>query len=64
MDERFLMHRLKSTSLAGVTGAVALGVWTLFQFYKNGIFRTDLFVIMSLMAVVKVISMLYLKRHN
>ncbi|MFC1569301.1 hypothetical protein ACFL4L_03635 [bacterium] len=64
MDERFLIHRLRSTSLAGIIGAVALGVWTLYQYYAKDIFRMDLFIILLIMGVVKVTAMLIFRRTN
>lgn len=64
IDERFYIHRLKSTSLAGVVGGVLMGVWTLIQFYTKDVFRWDLMVILSAMAVVKLGTMLYFRKFN
>jgi len=64
VDERFLMHRLKSTSLAGVVAAVLMGVSVLYQFYANGVLRYDLFGILIIMAVVKLVAMFYFRRTN
>lgn len=54
LDERFIMHRYKSTSLAGT--ACALMVIGLFgwHYFRNGEFRTDLFVIAGVTALIKV----------
>ena len=61
IDERFLMHRLKSTSLAGVIGAlVAAGFWAR-DFYGNDVFRKDLFAVIATMAVVKIAAMLWFR---
>ena len=58
-DERFLAHRLKSTSIAGVTGGlVAVGLWA-YQHYVNDIWRWDLFAVAATVAVVKVAAMLW-----
>ncbi|MBN2104816.1 hypothetical protein JW835_12310 [bacterium] len=64
MDERYLMHRLRSTSLAGMVGAISLGCWTLFQFFIKNIFRWDLFIILLIMGLVKMVSMAVLRRMN
>ena len=59
IDERFLMHRLKSTSLAGVIGAlVAAGLWA-WNYYGNHVFRWDLFAVVATMAAIKISAMLW-----
>ncbi|MCG6948383.1 MAG: hypothetical protein LJE93_05655 [Acidobacteria bacterium] len=56
-DERFMIHRLKSTSLAGVIGAVlAVGLFA-YHYYGNGIWRWDLFAVAATMAAVKLAAM-------
>ena len=56
-DERFLMHRLKSTSLAGVCGALlAVGLFT-YHYYGNDVWRWDLFAVAATMAVIKLAAM-------
>lgn len=64
VDERYLMHRLKSTSLAGVVAAVLMGASCLYQFYVHGVLRHDLFWILIIMAAVKLGAMLYYRRTN
>jgi ABC-type phosphate/phosphonate transport system permease subunit len=64
MDERYLMHRLRSTSLAGIVGAVAIGSWILYQFYAKDIFRWDLFGILMLIGLVKIGAMIYYRRTD
>ena len=64
IDERFLMHRLKSTSLAAVIGGISLGSWFLFEFYANGIERWDIFIIISLMALTKISAMIFYRFKN
>lgn len=61
MDERFLDHRLRSTSLAAVVGGVALGGMTLWELHRTGEVRYDLFAVLGLMAVVKLGAMLYFR---
>jgi hypothetical protein len=58
-DERFLTHRLKSTSIAGVTGGlVAVGLWA-YDYCGVGVWRWDLFAVAATMAVVKISAMLW-----
>ena len=64
MDERYLMHRLRSTSIAGIVGAVAIGSWILYQFYVKDIFRWDLFVILMIIGLVKIGAMIYYRRTD
>lgn len=64
MDERFVMHRYRSTRLAVLVGVVMMGVWFNYEYWANEILRWDLFVIMMAMAVVKVGAMLYYRRTN
>lgn len=64
VDERYLMHRLKSTSLAGIVAAALMGASCLYQFYARGVLRLDLFWILIGMGVVKVGAMLYYRRTN
>lgn len=64
IDERFLMHRLRSTSLAAVVGAVLMGAWSLYNLYGRGIRRWDLMAILGAMAVVKLGAMLYYRRTD
>ncbi|MFH1278786.1 MAG: hypothetical protein ABIK65_10455 [Candidatus Eisenbacteria bacterium] len=59
VDERFLMHRLKSTSLAGVVGGVSLGLWFAYLYYIKHEARWDLFVILLIMAAIKLGAMVY-----
>ena len=56
-DERFLMHRLRSTSLAGVMGGLlAVGLWA-YHHYANDAWNWDLFAVAVTMAVVKLAAM-------
>jgi hypothetical protein len=59
IDERFLQHRLRSTSIAGIAGALlALGLWA-YHFFAQGILNWELFAIAATVAVVKVILMIW-----
>ena len=57
IDERFLMHRLKSTSLAGVVGgvtAVSLFAW---RFYIDHIWSWDLLAVALTIVGIKLAAM-------
>jgi hypothetical protein len=56
-DERFLTHRLKSTSIAGVCGGlVAVGLWA-YRHWADDIWSWDLFAVATTMAVIKLATM-------
>jgi hypothetical protein len=53
IDERFLNHRQRSTSLAGIIcGLVAIGLWT-YRYYINHVWSWDLFAVAVTFVVVK-----------
>lgn len=64
VDERFLTHRLKSTSLAGVVGGVLAGVLFFFRHVVQDTPSWDLFAVVATMAVVKVAVLLYYRTRN
>jgi hypothetical protein len=45
IDERFLNHRLRSTSLAGIIGGVASAGLFVYRYYANGVWSWDLLAI-------------------
>jgi hypothetical protein len=57
VDERFLLHRYKSTSHAGVLAALLMGGWFFYDQIVNGVIRTDFLIVLSVMAVVKLMFM-------
>jgi hypothetical protein len=59
IDERFLQHRLRSTSVAGIAGALlAIGLWA-YHYFAQGILNWELFAIATTVAVVKVTLMIW-----
>ena len=57
VDERFLNHRLRSTSLAGVMGGlVAIGLFA-YRFYAKHIWSWDLFIVVATIVGVKLAMM-------
>lgn len=64
MDERFFMHRFKSTRLATAVGLVLMLGWFNYEYLANEVLRIDLFVIMLAMAITKLGAMLYYRLTN
>lgn len=53
IDERFLTHRLRSTSIAGVVGGmVAIGLFA-YRYYHDNFWSWDLFAVGATIVVVK-----------
>ncbi|KPK58372.1 MAG: hypothetical protein AMS21_10685 [Gemmatimonas sp. SG8_38_2] len=61
VDERFIMHRFRSTRIAMVVGMVLMVGWFTYEMLVNDIQRWDLFLIILAMAVTKVGAMIYLR---
>ena len=59
IDERFLHHRLRSTSIGGMAGAVAAMWLFLYRHYTDGVWNWDLFAVGATIAVVKVAVLLW-----
>jgi hypothetical protein len=57
IDERFLNHRLKSTSLAGVISAVLALVLFEYRYFFNHIWSWDLFSVGATFVAVKLAVM-------
>ena len=53
IDERFLHHRLKSTSLAGIIGGVTAISLFAYRFYINHVWSWDLFAVAMTIVGVK-----------
>lgn len=64
LDERFIMHRFKSTRLAVLAGIVMLFAFFTYHVVVDKTIRWDLFSVMAAMAVVKICAMLYYRRTN
>ena len=62
LDERFVMHRYYSTRLATIVGTLLMVLWFNYEYFAHHILRMDLFIIMVVMALVKVGAMLYYSR--
>jgi hypothetical protein len=64
LDERFFMHRLRSTSIGGLA---AIGVAAMFFFYTllhTHMVRWDLFAIVATGALVKMSVLIWYRTHD
>jgi predicted membrane-bound spermidine synthase len=59
VDERFLNHRLRSTSLAGIIGGVSASLLFMYRFYVNHVWSWDLLSIAIVIVGVKMGMMLW-----
>jgi hypothetical protein len=57
IDERFLTHRLRSTSLAGIIGGVTAILLFAYRFYINHLWSWDLFAVALTIVAVKMAAM-------
>ena len=53
IDERFLMHRQRSTSIGGMAGVALAGVLFFYNLFGRDTIRWDLFAIIATVAIVK-----------
>ncbi len=60
VDERFLNHRLRSTSMAGIAGGVLASLMFSWRFYVNHIWSWDLLTVAVTFVGVKLGAMLWL----
>jgi hypothetical protein len=59
IDERFLNHRLRSTSLAGIIGGVVATLLFAYRYYINHVFSWDLLVVGLTIVGVKLAVMIW-----
>lgn len=59
VDERFLQHRLKSTSLSGVIGGILAVILFFYRFNFDHVWSWDLFAIGITIVAVKLLAMIY-----
>ena len=57
VDERFLNHRLRSTSIAGVVGGVLATVLFAYRYYHDDFWSWDLFAVAATIVVIKLAVM-------
>ena len=58
-DERFIMHRYYSTRISMIVGISLIVIWFNYELLVNDRLRWDLAIIAGVMAVTKVVAMLY-----
>jgi hypothetical protein len=59
IDERFLTHRLRSTSLAGIVGGLMAIVLFAYRFYVAHVWSWDLFAVAMTIVGVKLTMMIW-----
>jgi hypothetical protein len=57
IDERFLTHRLRSTSIAGIIGGVTAILLFAYRYYINHIWSWDLFAVALTIVGIKLAAM-------
>jgi hypothetical protein len=63
-DERFLAHRQRSTSTAGIVGGVASILLFEYRYFVNGILNWDLLAIGVTFVLVKMTLMVWYAVHD
>jgi hypothetical protein len=63
VDERFLEHRRRSTSVAGIAGALLAVALFEYRLFHDRVIRWDLLSVVALMVIVKM-SMMVWYRFN
>jgi hypothetical protein len=61
VDERFLNHRLRSTSLAGITGGVLAICLFAYRYYVDHLWSWDLLAVALTFVGVKLITMVWFR---
>ena len=59
IDERFLQHRLKSTSLGGIVGGILAICLFAYRSYANHMWNWDLFAVALTIVAVKLLAMVW-----
>jgi hypothetical protein len=59
IDERFFMHRLRSTSIGGLAGVLLAAALFFYQLLSHHVIKWDLFAIVATVAVVKMSLMVW-----
>ncbi len=63
-DERFIMHRLKSTRFATVITAVVMGVYVEYEFIVHHVIRWEIMAFLGVLVITKLGAMLYYRLFN
>ncbi|MBN1164267.1 MAG: hypothetical protein JXB45_06790 [Candidatus Krumholzibacteriota bacterium] len=63
-DERFIAHRYQATRLSMLVGLVLMLVFFNYDLLIHKLYRWDLLIIILATALVKVVTMLFLRRYH
>jgi len=64
VDERFLKHRLRATSTAGIVSAVIELLLFMYRFYHDHVFRGDLLAVGVTFVVLKYLLLFWYRRTD
>jgi hypothetical protein len=64
VDERFLKHRLRSTSSAGILSAVFALLLFMYRYYHDHVFSRDLLAVSVVFLIVKYSLLLWYRRTD
>jgi hypothetical protein len=64
MDERFLIHRLRSTRLAAIVGVIVIGMLIIYELLVQGTLSWQMLIVISTMAIIKWSTMLYYQKTD
>ena len=64
VDERFLKHRLRATSTAGIASAALALLIFLYRYYHDHVFRVDLLVVGLVFVVLKYVLLFWYRRTD
>lgn len=59
IDERFVMHRYISSRIALIVGCLVMAIWFNYVFFAHDVIRWDLLIFLCVMALTKMVVMLY-----
>ena len=64
VDERFLMHRQRSTSIGGLAGALVAAAFYFYDLIGRHVMRWDLLTVIATMAIVKLSVLAWYRFHD
>ena len=64
IDERFWVHRQRSTSIGGLAAIVLTAAMFFYQLFTTHVIRWDFFAIIATAAVVKMTLMIYYRMND
>jgi hypothetical protein len=64
VDERFLKHRLRATSTAGIASAALALLTFLYRYYHDHVFRVDLLLVGLVFVVLKYALLFWYRRTD